>query len=57
MTRTKEYLEKEIARLKKEIEKQPMCANEKRIRNCQKAWLEYHEKELENINKKSLTNS
>ena len=30
---TEEYLKKEITRLKKEKEKQPMSANEKRISN------------------------
>jgi len=48
---TKEYLKKEITRLKKEIEKQPMSANEKRIRNCRKAWIEYYENELKKIEK------
>jgi hypothetical protein len=46
---TEEYLKKEITRLKKEIEKQPMSANEKRIRNCRKAWIEYYENELKKI--------
>jgi retron-type reverse transcriptase len=46
---TEEYLKKEITRLKKEIEKQPMSANEKRIRNRRKAWVEYYENELKKI--------
>ena len=46
---TEEYLKKEITRLKKEIEKQPMSANEKRIRNCRKAWIEYYENKLKKI--------
>ena len=49
---TKEYLEKEITRLKKEVEKPHMSANEKRIRKCQKAWIEYYENELKKITEK-----